>query len=143
VGAPSGPAQAPPYGARLRLRSDFPLTSLPNEAARTVARAMQQYGIVLADGGNVALTARSDRFTTTKWTGLLGSHDLQVLKISDFEMVAAGARYAAKYDCQREPPPVSVVSTVPVPLPALFSFVLSLSLAGIARIIRKLSGHGS
>jgi hypothetical protein len=139
VGAPSGPAQAPPYGARLRLRSDFPLTSLPNEAARTVARAMQHYGIVLADGGNVALTARSDRFTQAKWTGLLGSRDLQVLKVSDFEMIAAGARYAATYDCQREQPPVSVASTVSVPLPGWFGFVLSLGLAGIASFIRKLT----
>ncbi|MEM8961618.1 MAG: hypothetical protein AAGD38_09080, partial [Acidobacteriota bacterium] len=72
TGATSGGPDAPPYGARLRLRADFPLDQLPNEAARTVARAMQSYGIILTDGGTIALTARSDRFTTTKWSGLLG-----------------------------------------------------------------------
>jgi serine/threonine-protein kinase len=42
TGAASGPAGAPPYGTRLRLRPDYPLSSLPNDAARTVARAMQK-----------------------------------------------------------------------------------------------------
>ena len=37
--ATSGPPDAPPYGARLRLRADYPLASLPNEGARVVARA--------------------------------------------------------------------------------------------------------
>jgi serine/threonine-protein kinase len=66
VGAPSEPPQAPPVGARFRLRADFPLATSPNEAARTDARAKQRYGMVAADGGTVALTARSDRFTSAK-----------------------------------------------------------------------------
>ena len=70
----------PPYGARLRLRADYPLASLPNEGARTVARAMQRYGMLLSDGGRVALTARSDRFTRSKWAGLLGPTDLAALR---------------------------------------------------------------
>ena len=107
VGSPSGPPSAPPYGARLRLRADYPLTMLPNDAARTVARAMQRYGIVLADGGNVALTARSDRFTAAKWSGLLGPRDLDRLQVSDFQMVEAGERHIASYDCERAPPPLA------------------------------------
>ena len=92
TGAASGPASAPPYGARFRLRPDFPLNTLPNEAARAVARALQRYGMFLADGGNVALTAQSDRFTTAKWQGLLGSRDLQAIQVSDFQMVDGGGR---------------------------------------------------
>ena len=101
--ATSGPPDAPPYGARLRLRADYPLASLPNEGARTVARAMQRYGILLADAGRVALTARSDRFTRAKWAGLLGSTDLAALRPRDFEMVAAGDRIPLTNDCVRNP----------------------------------------
>ncbi|HEU4457258.1 MAG TPA: hypothetical protein VFR81_29585, partial [Longimicrobium sp.] len=100
----SGPATAPPYGARLRLRADFPLHTLPNEGARVVARAMQKYGILLADGGTIALTAQSDRFTTHKWAGLLGPHDLRALKVTDFVMVNAGPRFNYTGDCVRTTP---------------------------------------
>jgi serine/threonine-protein kinase len=93
----------PPYGTRLRLRADYPLASLPNEGARAVARAMQRYGMLLADGGQVALTARSDRFTRAKWAGLLGLLDLAGLQPRDFEMVAAGERIAVTNDCVRNP----------------------------------------
>jgi len=101
--ATSGPPEAPPYGARLRLRADFPLDSLPNDGARTVAIAMQNYGILLADGGNIALTAQSDRYTTNKWEGLLGTFDLTSITPGDFEMVDGGPRIELTLDCVREP----------------------------------------
>lgn len=101
--AASGGVNAPPYGARLRLRADFPLNTLPNEAARVVARAMQRYGILLADGGNIALTAQSDRFTIHKWSGLLGSRDLQIIQVSDFQMIEGGTRVSYTGDCVRAP----------------------------------------
>jgi hypothetical protein len=103
VGSPTGPRDAPPYGTRLRLRADFPLDRLPNAGARTVARAMQKYGMLLADGGNIALTARSDRSTRAKWEGLLGSRDLDGIRPSDFAMVDGGARIAVTNDCVRNP----------------------------------------
>lgn len=104
AGAPSGPTDAPPYGAHLRLRPDFPLHTLPNSAARVVARAMQRYGMFLADGGNVALTAQSDRFTTHKWAEVgLSSTDLRLIQVTDFEMLDAGTRYPLTYDCVRQP----------------------------------------
>ena len=101
--ATSGPASAPPYGARLRLRADFPLASLPNDGARVVARALMRYGMLLADGGSVALTARSDRFTANKWSGLLGPRDLDGIRPSDFDMIAAGPRIQYTGDCVRAP----------------------------------------
>ncbi len=64
---------------------------------------MQRYGMLLADGGSVALTARSDRFTRTKWAGLLGPLDLQALRPRDFEMLAAGDRIPLTNDCVRNP----------------------------------------
>ena len=103
TGATSGPSSAPPYGARLRLRADYPVQNLP-AGAQVVARAMQKYGILLADGGTIALTAQSDRFTTAKWSGLLDPLDLSALKVTDFEMVAGGQRYTYTGDCARTSP---------------------------------------
>lgn len=103
TGAASGPAGAPPYGARLRLRADFPMASLPNEGARAVARALQRYGMFLADGGNVALTARSDRSTRARWEGLLGPRDLAAIRPGDFSMVEGGTRHRFDDDCVRNP----------------------------------------
>jgi serine/threonine-protein kinase len=100
-GAVSGPSSAPPYGAHLRLRPDFPLSSLPNEGARTVARALMKYGMFLADGGNIALTAQSDRFTTHKWAGLLGPTDLAAIHPRDFVMIDGGTRLPSTVDCVR------------------------------------------
>ncbi|HSB62395.1 MAG TPA: hypothetical protein VLI67_11790 [Vicinamibacteria bacterium] len=99
----SGPREAPPYGARLRLRADYPLASLPSEGARVVARAMQRYGMLLSDAGQIALTAQGDRFTRAKWPGLLAPHDLAALRPRDFEMVQAGDRIRLTNDCVRNP----------------------------------------
>ena len=101
--AASGPPGAPPYGARLRLRADYDLGRLPNPGARVVARAMQKHGMLLADGGNIALTARSDRSTRAKWAGLVGPRDLDVLRPADFEMVDGGERIPLTNDCVRNP----------------------------------------
>lgn len=65
---------------------------------------MQKYGILLSDGGTIALTAQSDRFTTAKWTGLLGPLDLRALQVTDFQMVAGGDRYDYTGDCARTTP---------------------------------------
>ncbi len=103
TGATSGGPSAPPYGARFRLRADFPIDSLPSEGARVVARAVQRYGMFLADAGNIALTAQSDRFTDAKWSGLLDTRALTALEISDFEMLATTAPRTWTGDCVRQP----------------------------------------
>jgi len=97
----TGSSSAPPYGVHLRLRADFPVSSLPTAGARTVARAMQKYGMYHADGGNIALTAQSDKHTTAKWSGLLGPQDLAALKVTDFEVVDHGSMIPLTYDCNR------------------------------------------
>jgi hypothetical protein len=99
----TGDANAPYYGVHLRLRADFPLASLPNDGARTVARAMQKYGMYHADGGNIALTARSDQRTTHKWDGLLGPRDLAAIKVEDFEVIDHGAAIPLTFECTRTP----------------------------------------
>jgi serine/threonine-protein kinase len=104
AGGPSGGSSLPPYGVRFRLRSDFPLASLPNESARVIARAVQRYGMILSDGGNIALTAQSDRFTTHKWSQLgVDSYALQAIKVTDMEVVGMGTPVPLTYDCVRTP----------------------------------------
>lgn len=99
----TGDADAPPYGVHFRLRADFPLDALPNDAARTVARALQRYGMYHADGGNIALTAQSDTYTTAKWDGLLGPRDLAMLTVEDFEVIHHSDPIDVTYDCTRTP----------------------------------------
>ncbi|MBV6414527.1 MAG: hypothetical protein OMOMHJEC_02353 [Xanthomonadales bacterium] len=115
AGGPSGPVGSVPYGARLRLRADFPMTGY-NAAARVILRTMQRYGIVLADGGNIALTAESDRYTTNTWTSLgIGSRVFDQTAgatdvfISDFAVLDTGPRIAETYDCVRSEPTVDGV----------------------------------
>ncbi|MEZ4439747.1 MAG: hypothetical protein R3B72_11700 [Polyangiaceae bacterium] len=101
--SPSGPEAAPIFGGRWRLRADYDLSTLPSEGARVVARAMQTYGMALADGGDIAITGQSDRFTAAKWEGLLDSYDLSALQPTDFEVVDTGAAIPITWDCQRTP----------------------------------------
>lgn len=105
TGATSGPADAPPYGARLRLRADFDMQRL-SAPARVVARALQEYGMILADGGNITFTARNERFDAHTWVEAgLGPRDLMALQWTDFEVVELGPRFTwnAACSCERTP----------------------------------------
>jgi serine/threonine-protein kinase len=97
----TGLAGAPYYGVHLRLRADYTIDALPSEGAKVVARALQQYGMYHADGGDVALTATSDRFTTAKWSDLLAARDLAALAVEDFEVIDHGAMIPLTNDCMR------------------------------------------
>lgn len=103
----NGGLNAIPYGAHLRLKSDAAtnakISALSTEGAKVVARTLQHYGMFLTDGGNIALTAQSDRFTAAKWPGLLDSYSLKTLLVTDFEMVEGGTRYPYTGDCVRNP----------------------------------------
>lgn len=108
AGGPSGPAASVPYGVRMRLKSNFDMTGY-NAAARMILRTMQRYGIVLSDGGNIALTFESDRHTTTKWTDLgitpqvfwNGSGGSTPVKVDHFEIIDTGARIGETWNCVR------------------------------------------
>ena len=101
AGAPNAAAPAPVYGSRWRLKAAFDVSSLPSEGAKVVARAMKKYGMALADGGNIALTARSDRSTAHQWAGLLDSYGLSSLQPTDFEVIDTGAYVDQTNDCVR------------------------------------------
>ena len=107
AGAPSGPADSVPYGSRLRLRDDFPLANY-NPAARVILNTLKRYGMVLSDGGNIALTAESDMYTTAKWAALgIDSREFDLsagatdVAITDFTVLDTGPRIAETYECVR------------------------------------------
>ena len=99
IGGPTGVGPTfLPYGARLRLRGDYDLSKLPSDAARTVARALQKYGMFLADGGSLFVSA------TVGVENVIATSSLRSIKATDFEMVDGGSRYTwSDYRCQRTP----------------------------------------
>ena len=98
LGGPTGGANTLPYGARLRLRADYALASLPNDNARTVAKALQKYGMYLADGGNIYISATADAADS------INNAILSKLTPKDFEMVDGGTRIDAQsQDCKHVP----------------------------------------
>ncbi len=114
AGGPSGPEGSIPYGARLRLRADFPLVGY-SPAARVILNSFKRYGMVLADGGTVALTAESDFYTTTTWDELgidsrvfdLTADAAKVL-VTDFEVIDTGPRIGETYECERTTIPLVI-----------------------------------
>ena len=74
---------------------------MPSVGAKVVARAMQKYGMYHADGGNIALTGQTDRYTTAKWDDLIDPHDLAALKVEDFDVIDEGAMITLTLDCAR------------------------------------------
>jgi serine/threonine-protein kinase len=104
TGPTAGGPATPPYGVRFRLRPDYPLASLPSDGARTLAVALQHYGMFLADGGNVPMTIASDRFRTVTWASLgVDEQSLLALAPSDFEVVDYGTPvdWLADTNCYR------------------------------------------
>lgn len=77
-----------PYGVRLRLKSTFDASSY-SAGGQVVIAALQKYGMILSDGGNISLSAKSDTYSTTKWGSMLGSHDLVGIQPTDFDVVDA------------------------------------------------------
>lgn len=82
MGGPTGAAPLPLYTSRFRLRSDFPASTY-TPAAQVVIAALKKYGMFLDDGGNIALTFEQSA------SAYLGSHDLQGIQVTDFQVVAS------------------------------------------------------
>ncbi len=102
-GPSSSNANAPPYGVRFRLKASFDETPY-NASARVILQAMKKYGMILSDGGNIALTFGDDRLATAKWSTLgIDSHTFFGVAVSDFEVVDLGAEIPLTYDCVRTP----------------------------------------
>lgn len=112
-GNPRGPASTVPYGVHMRLRSDFAVDSY-NPAARVILNTLKRYGMVLADGGNIALTAESDYYTDTKWADLGITSNVfsrgRIVRVTDFDVLDTGPRIAETYNCTIPAPPPGLVT---------------------------------
>jgi hypothetical protein len=104
AGGPSSTdPNAPPYGIRLRLKSSFD-TSAFDAGEKVVLKAMQTYGMLLSDGGNIALTFADDRTTTAKWATVgVTAQSFEKVTVDDFEVVDYGTEVAVTNDCVRNP----------------------------------------
>jgi len=100
-------ANAVPYGSRLRLKPSFDIDAFSSrQSVRVILRTLKKYGMFLADGGGIPLTAESDAFTTHKWADAdigIDSHALFGIRPTDFEVVEAGEPRQVTYDCVRTP----------------------------------------
>jgi hypothetical protein len=98
---------APIYGSRWRLKADFNPTSRgldPNNAVvKAVVYGLQHYGMLLSDGGNIALTAEDGSDCGTTWDDLVGNAGMRVLNgilVEDFDVIDTGGTDSG-WDCTR------------------------------------------
>jgi len=104
AGGPSSTnADAPPYGVRFRLKASFDETPY-NAGQRVILHAMKKYGMLLSDGGNIALTFADDRTTTAKWSSVgITSQSFNGIAVDNFEVVDLSPDIRSTQDCVRNP----------------------------------------
>ena len=102
-GPTSDNPDAPPYGVRFRLAASFDETPF-SESERVVLKALKTYGMLLADGGEIALTFADDRSSTAKWDALgVEARSFAAITPADFEVVDLGPEIPLTYDCVLNP----------------------------------------
>ncbi|HEX2656760.1 MAG TPA: hypothetical protein VHU40_00755 [Polyangia bacterium] len=102
-GPSSSNADAPPYGVRFRLKASFDETPY-NGGQRVILQAMKRYGMLLSDGGNIALTFADDRTTVAKWSSLgITSQSFNSIGVDNFEVVDLSPDIRSTQDCVRNP----------------------------------------
>jgi hypothetical protein len=96
-------ANAPPYGVRFRLKSTFDASSY-SAGEQTILKAMKTYGLLLSDGGTIALTFADDRTTTAKWaTAGITALSFAAVTVDDFEVVDFSPEIPLTDNCVRNP----------------------------------------
>jgi hypothetical protein len=94
---------APPYGVRFRLKADFDDSSF-SDPQKVVIKAMKTYGMLLSDGGEIALTFADDKNSTAKWADLgIDSQSFKELTPDQFEVVDLDPEIELTYECTRNP----------------------------------------
>ena len=101
-GPDSDNPNAPPYGVRFRLKPDFDDSSF-SDAGKTVIAALKKYGMLLSDGGEIALTFADDRTSTAKWADLgIEPQTFNAITPDQFDVVELGEEIPLTYDCVLE-----------------------------------------
>ena len=100
-GPESADPNAPPYGVRFRLKTDFDETGY-TDSQKVVIKALKTHGMLLADGGQVPLTFADDRTSTAKWADLgIASDTFRAITPEAFEVVELGPDIELTYNCVR------------------------------------------
>ena len=95
LGGPTGGYDTLPYGSRLRLKASFDDSQF-SAPAKLVTAALKKYGMFLADGGNIFISATDDI------ASVLDPASLRSLQPMDFEMVDGGPRIGInQFNCMR------------------------------------------
>lgn len=104
AGGPENTApDAPPYGVRLRLKPDFDESGY-SDSERVILTALKKHGMLLSDGGEIALTFADDRNSTAKWADLgVEAQSFNDIGVDQFEVVELGEEIPLTYDCVRNP----------------------------------------
>ncbi len=92
-----------PYGVRLRLKASFDETPY-DTGEKVIIHALKKYGMLLSDGGQIALTFADDRTTVAKWSGVgITAQSFTGIQVGDFEVVDLGAEIPLTNDCVLNP----------------------------------------
>jgi hypothetical protein len=101
-GPDSDNPDAPPYGVRFRLKPDFDDSAF-SAAGKTVIAALKKYGMLLSDGGQIALTFADDRTSTAKWADLgIEAQTFNAITPDQFDVVELGEEIPLTYECVLE-----------------------------------------
>jgi hypothetical protein len=102
-GPESEEPDAPPYGVRFRLKPDFDESGY-SDSEKVILKALKTHGMLLADGGEIALTFADDRNNTAKWADLgIDAQSFNDIGVDQFEVVELGDEIPLTYDCVRNP----------------------------------------
>jgi hypothetical protein len=102
-GPESSEADAPPYGVRFRLKSDFDESGY-TDSQKVILVALKTHGMLLSDGGDIALTFADDRTSTAKWADLgIDAQTFSGIGVDQFEVVELGQEIPLTYECARNP----------------------------------------
>ena len=94
---------APPYGVRMRLRADFDESAF-SDGEKVVLKALKTHGMLLSDGGEIALTFADDKTSTAKWADLgVEPGSFSDIGVDQFDVVELGPEIPLTYDCVRNP----------------------------------------
>jgi hypothetical protein len=94
---------APPYGVRFRLKATFDETPY-NASEKVILKALKTYGMLLSDGGVIALTFADDRLSTAKWSTLgITASSFNSVGVDSFDVVDLGPEIAVTNDCVLNP----------------------------------------
>jgi len=102
-GPESSEADAPPYGVRFRLKPDFDESGY-NASEKVILQALKTHGMLLSDGGEIALTFADDRTSAAKWADLgIDAQSFSDIPVDAFEVVDLGPEIDLTYECVRNP----------------------------------------